>query len=862
MVVLAAVGIVLLVVLPIIAILMAASTGRNLTKRIELLEAEILRLQQGQSPADASAQEIAPDSSTHRPGPVPRPRIVSTSPPAAQQPGPIPQPRIVSTSLPAQQPDAATAQTTPAEPSQAGPATASHRPAPGARQPRPPKPSRTTAEWEALLGGRVLNRIGALALILGVGFFLKYAFDREWITEEMRTAIGACTGIALLLIGARSHRKGYAVFSQGLVGAGLAVLYLTVFAAFALYDLGISQLVAFILMSGVTVLAFQQAFHYKSVAVSLLGLAGGFLTPLMLSTGSVNAPGLFTYLAILDAGLIAITLRDRQWKILEPLALACTHLYYFIWLIGEFQPPQAATAVIFLGIFWALFLIPDILRARKEAPADREMLVVGTANAVLLFSGMTAIAGEVASRPFSLVSAVIGISYLAMTALLRRGTQGNAHIANRNALIGITVLAIAVWQHPFPFPVQLYRPAVMTLLALALLWWGAARKAMAIWLPALLLFGNALLFAYDAYSPKPLLVAGPVPLLATVIAQFIVVAGLLAALYPVRVIDANSKSTAGQILHYIWPVVMFVAITLLVTHTFTWNVSPDRFAQVWTWVLIYPVESSHKFTLVMTLCIVWSGYALGLFIPGLRARKIPLLHCAIGSLIIACLTGVLGGISYTPIETFVPVLNIRAAALISIVAALLIFSLFMQRHRGSHELPQRIGSIVQTLCVLIFLEFLTVEAADIFNRAILRTVMDAGNAGYPAAAVDSLENSQQMTISGIWILYSAVLMVVGILRRGRPLRVLAFVLFGLTIAKIFILDLSFLDTLYRIFSFIGLGVILLAISFLFQKFRDVIFGADGETNKQAEENPGMENTGELQRPEPGPENPDRTDGNA
>lgn len=870
---LAALLILALIALPIIAIVVATNTGRRLTKRIELLEAEILKLRQGQIPeTDAPAQVHMPGSpipAAQRP--VPKPQIIVSRPPATQQPGPLARPELIVSSPPATQPPdpaAPVVEGASAEPSPSTTDASTVRPAAREQQRRAPKPSRTTAEWEALLGGRVLNRIGALALILGVGFFLKYAFDREWITEEMRTAIGACTGIGLLLLGARSHRKSYEVFSQGLVGAGLAVLYLTVFAAFALYDLGISQLVAFILMSGVTVLAFQQAFRYNSVAVSLLGLFGGFLTPVMLSTGSVNAPGLFTYIALLNAGLIAITLTDRKWKILEPLALACTHLYYFLWLIDDFQPHQAGTAALFLGIFWALFQLPDVLRARKETSDDGEMaFLVGTGNAVLLFVGMTTIADAIPSQPFSLVSAVIGMVYLAMTALLRRGTQGNVFIANRNALIGIIALAIAVWQHPFPFPAPLYRPIVMTMLALALLWWGSARKAMAIWLPALLLFGQALVLAYEASSPKPLLMAGPVPLLPTVIAQFVVVAGLLAALYPARVIDADFKGRVSGLLNYIWPVVLLLAFTLLTIHISTWSVSPEQFERVWTWVLLYPSSGSSAYALTMLLCIIWAGYGILLFMLGQRTRRTPLLHCALGVVAIASLVGVLGGMSYTPIRTFVPVLNVRAAALVSIVAILMLLSVLMRRNRDNPRLPQRIVGIVQTLGVLIFLEFLTAEAADIFNRAIIWTEIDASNqTTYPAEAISGLENSQQLAISGIWIIYSAVLMVAGILRRKRPLRVIAFALFGLTIVKIFLFDLSYLDTLYRIFCFIGLGVILLAISFLFQKFKDVIFRADEDalaaTQEQAKEHPDTENTGTIQQPEPGREKPDENDGNA
>ncbi|MBM2841453.1 MAG: putative rane protein, partial [Bacteroidetes bacterium] len=167
------------------------------------------------------------------------------------------------------------------------------------------KPSRTREEWEALIGGKLLNRIGALALIIGVGFFLKYAFDNEWITETMRVVIGFLIGALLLVVAMRADKKKFEVFAQGLVGSGIAVLYLSVFASFSFYRL-VPQVVAFMMMSAVTVLAFLQAFKYDSLAVSLLGLVGGFLTPFLLSTGEANEVGLFTYIALLDAGIFAV----------------------------------------------------------------------------------------------------------------------------------------------------------------------------------------------------------------------------------------------------------------------------------------------------------------------------------------------------------------------------------------------------------------------------------------------------------------------------------------------------------------------------------------------------------------------------
>jgi uncharacterized membrane protein len=121
---------------------------------------------------------------------------------------------------------------------------------------------------------------------------------------------------------------------------------------------------------------------------------------------------------------------------------------------------------------------------------------------------------------------------------------------------------------------------------------------------------------------------------------------------------------------------------------------------------------------------------------------------------------------------------------------------------------------------------LTGETRDFFEKKLELLGPLQGNM---APSASDLENMKQLSLSGVWLLYSISLMGVGIWRRLRSIRVIAFVLFGVTILKIFIYDLSFLETLYRIFSFIGLGVVLLIVSYLYQHYKGVIF------QKQTEE---------------------------
>ena len=152
--------------------------------------------------------------------------------------------------------------------------------------------------WEWLFGGNWLARIGVLALIIGVGFFLKLAFDNDWIGETGRVALGLLGGVALLG-GGEYWRRKYPILAQPLTGGGIAILYLSVFAAFALYDL-IPALPALGFFFLVTVTAAGLALRYESVVIAVLGILSGFATPFLLVDELPDLRAMLAYVLVLD----------------------------------------------------------------------------------------------------------------------------------------------------------------------------------------------------------------------------------------------------------------------------------------------------------------------------------------------------------------------------------------------------------------------------------------------------------------------------------------------------------------------------------------------------------------------------------
>jgi uncharacterized membrane protein len=225
--------------------------------------------------------------------------------------------------------------------------------------------SSSTLDWETIIGGRWLNRIGIVALIGATTFFLKYAFDNNWIGPSGRVAIGMILGASMLPWSHWLLRRGYSYFSEGIAGLGAAVMYLSTWAGCQYYTL-FSQDVGFYSMIVITVGMATVALGRDSQRIALLSLVGGFLTPVLVSTGKDQQVVLFTYLLILGAGLLVIEIR-RNWRSLTPVSFAFTAIYFWGWYEKFYQPPKLERTLIFATLFLLLYAMVPILRAVKSS---------------------------------------------------------------------------------------------------------------------------------------------------------------------------------------------------------------------------------------------------------------------------------------------------------------------------------------------------------------------------------------------------------------------------------------------------------------------------------------------------------------
>lgn len=308
---------------------------RNLVQRVGELESGRERVRVAE-PKPVAEEKVAPPP----PVPPPIPRAAVVAQPETSVPAPLPPPPKPVTPQP---------------------------PPPPPIAPPPPVPSKPF-DWEAFFGVKLFAWIGGFVLFLGIVFLVKYSFDNNLITPSMRVVIGTVIGLILIATGWFTAARNFRVSGQSLCATGVVVLYGNIFAAHVFYHL-IALGPAFASMAIVTAAAFFLAVRMNAQVIVILGLLGGFLTPVLLSTGVDNPTALFGYIAVLNIGVAAVALRKR-WDYLVLLAAAGTIIMEFAWADKFFVVAKANIAfAIFIG-FEIQFLAIFAWARRLHPPAN------------------------------------------------------------------------------------------------------------------------------------------------------------------------------------------------------------------------------------------------------------------------------------------------------------------------------------------------------------------------------------------------------------------------------------------------------------------------------------------------------------
>jgi len=298
---------------------------------------------------------------------------------------------------------------------------------------------RDEADLEARIGTHWLNRIGITAVLVGVSYFLKYAFDNNWIGPAGRVVIGLLAGIGMLLWSERFRARGYQIFSHSLKAVGIGAMYLSLWAGFHLYNLIPAQ-AAFVAMLLVTASAATIAITEDAQILAWFALAGGFSTPILLSTGQNREFELFSYVVALDMATI-VTVARKPWRLLLVPSYLGTLLLYIVWYAEFYQRSQLMPTVIFSTVFFVMFAIAPLVARRPEgegAPYAVVSLVLAFVNAGVYFLEVYAMFEEVDKQAMAWFALALAAVFLFLS------RQGLTHLPDPESARQLRFLHLAL----------------------------------------------------------------------------------------------------------------------------------------------------------------------------------------------------------------------------------------------------------------------------------------------------------------------------------------------------------------------------------------------------------------------------------
>lgn len=298
-----------------------------------------------------------------------------------------------------------------------------------------PKETSSSADMESVIGTKLLGRVGMLAVVFGAAFFLKYSFDNNLIGETGRVLLGVFAGIGFMAVGEYIERKGnLGLYGQIFTGGGISLLYLSSFAAYSFYHL-IPLVPAYSSFIAITFAGIALSARYSSPFIALMGMTGGFLTPILLATGQNRPYALFAYIMILNIGIMAVSL-IKHWRLNPVIALFGTVFIYSGWHNKFYTEDQFLTAFPIATAFFVLYNVYAFISKASEERAEAVMIVCASAFYFALFSVINRFEKDWSMKGFD-----IGITalYFAMAFLAHRLSKERAGriFAGLSALFGV-----------------------------------------------------------------------------------------------------------------------------------------------------------------------------------------------------------------------------------------------------------------------------------------------------------------------------------------------------------------------------------------------------------------------------------------
>ncbi len=667
---------------------------------------------------------------------------------------------------------------------------------------RPPVRERTPLDWERALGRNWFAIIGAVALAIGAGFFLKLAFDNEWISPTGRVILGVVAGLIMVGLAEYAARRA-PPWAQAVGGGGVAILYLAIYASFGFYDL-IPLVPAVILLGLVVGLGWFLAIRYDSRIVAFLALFGAFLTPLLLGEElSDRLPVGLAYLLIIDVGIVAVaSLRRWRWYTLTGMA-ASYLLFAGVYAGSPMDAPitaQLGLSGVFL-IFLGATTLHNIVWRREPNQFDMTLVMV---NAFAFFGLTFAVLWDDYEAWFGLIALLLaGVhGIVALDAHSRPGVSRVVPLQLGGvALVFLTVAA------PLQFTGE-WIAVAWTAEAVVLVGLGRLTGSWQARAAGLLVLACAVLRILIVETPS-IEVAEFTPVLN---GRFLAFAFGIGALYAAAWLYRRPEGSPR-------------AIATVETHASTVLVGLAQLLTLW----LFSAEAISYFDhqevgtfggdrpqdgLLHALTIIWALYGIAMMAVA-RWRLARLLAFGGAAVVLAAAVKLLlvdTLLIGVPEEPHLIVLNHYFLSFVAVMAGIATAALLERRSKvfsARFDIPGLVLLVIVANGIAAWV--FTAEVVRFFEH---RELVQGGD----------FEAAMHLTLTLMWTVHAALVIAAGILRRSRALRITGIVMLAVPVAKLFVFDVFLLEHVYRVGAFSVLGLLLLAMGLAYQRYSEAVKG--------------------------------------
>ncbi|KGO86309.1 membrane protein [Flavobacterium rivuli WB 3.3-2 = DSM 21788] len=666
-------------------------------------------------------------------------------------------------------------------------------------------------DLEKFIGENLINKIGILILVLGISYFVKFAIDKDWINEPARVGIGILAGGIVMMV-AHKLRINYKAFSSVLVAGAISIFYFTITVAFHDYHL-FSQTVAFIIMVAITGFSAFISVNYNRAELAALSLIGGFAAPFMVSTGSGNYAVLFSYIAILNIGILSIAYY-KKWAFINAQAYIFTVLLFGAWLISieDSENPPYAGALMFGFLFYLIFTLMNIINNIRNKTAFTKMeLTILVSNTFLFYGAGMFIIDRFMPQYKGMFTLLLGVFNFVFAWLLYKKLAMDQKIIY--ILIGLTLTFVTL-----TIPIQ-FNGNYITLFWAAeavLLLWLAQKSRIesfrfgsvivhALMLISLLMDWANLYRGTESLTPviNPAFLTG-----------LFAIASLLAALKLVKR-DTGTYKLYGITFNIgAYTKVLQIVAMLLVYIA--------GFIELNYQAVIYLESIYAVYSLLLIYHLTMSILFIQFYTKNELTQKI---GSAIGIFNVVTFILFSSRYAYYEVEDYLnTAIAYKLAYWLHFVALALVFYTVALVYKLNQETinTRKSKGILPWIGVFLLVYLASSELMLHWIVISIDPVKAIPNSFALSAdtAIDVMRT--QVIKTGypvLWGIIAGVLLVFGIKKQLKNVRITALVLLGLTIAKLFIYDIRNASETGKIIAFILLGVLILVISFVYQKLK-------------------------------------------